>query len=164
MDTSSGKPKKTRPKKIFIGGMIYVPKMDPAKRFEMFLQFHYNAWLGWNDEGEENIKVTVTEVEYNKEYRFDFHRVFGSWYCFTPSSDQDRCIFQLDEQLVLAEDYQTGTTADLNAAPGRYLIYHDVRDFTKHYKEIAKAHKASRIKDLKYQQIDRDNISITVYL
>ena len=66
--------------------------------------------------------------------------------------------------IFLAEGYQVGTYADFSTFVGLYCIYHDIVDFTKKYKEAGEKMGASRIKRLEYQQIDRDNISITVYL
>jgi len=165
MDLSSEKPKKApRPKKMFIGGMAYVPKMDGDKDFERFLQQHYNSWLGWDDNGEPLVKVTVTEIEYNREYRFDFHRSYGDWYTYTPSSYQDEFIFELDQQLILAEDYQTETEPEIMKMDGHKLAYSDIGYFAKRYLRVGEPHGVSPIDSIKYEQIDRDNISITIYL
>ena len=164
MDSSSGNPKTKKTKSILICGMLFCPKFDYLEAYERYLQWHINLWLGYKEEGVPNVEVKITQIEYNKEYRFDFHREYGHWYRFCESSSQNTTIFSLDEQIILAEGYQEGTYADFSTFEGRYCIYHDVVDFTKKYKEAGKQVGASRIKRLEYQQIDRDNFSITITL
>ena len=164
MASNSGNPKPRKAKSIFICGTLFCPKSDYPEDYEKYLHWHINQWLGYKEEGVPNVEVKITQIEYNKAYRFDFHREYGQWYRFCESSDQNTTIFSLDEQIILAEGYQEGTYADFSTFEGRYCIYHDIVDFTKKYKEAGKEMGASRIKRLEYQQIDRDNISITVYL
>lgn len=164
MDTNSGNSKPMKMKSIFICGTLFCPKSDNPKDFEWYLQWHINQWLGYKEDGIPNVEVKITQVDYNKEYRFDFHREYGHWYRFCRSSGQNTTIFTLDEHIILAEGYQEGTCADFSTFEGLYCIYHDIVDFTKKYKEAGEKMGASRIKRLEYQQIDRDNISITVYL
>lgn len=164
MASNLGNPKPRRAKSIFICGTLFCPKFDYPEDYEKYLQWHINQWLGYKEESVPNVKVKITQIEYNKQYLFNFHREYGHWYRFCESSDQNTTIFSLDEQIILAEDYQEGTYADFSTFEGLYCIYHDVVDFTKKFKEAGKKMGASRIKRLEYQQIDRDNISITVYL
>ena len=163
-NSNNQKPKRRSSKKIYISGVLYLTKMDYAEFFEWSYQNYLNNWLGYDENGNPLVTVKVTEVEYNKEYRFDYHRVYGSWYEFQPSSYQNEYIFAWDEQILLAENYQTGTQADFQTLKSRFVNYHHIDDFTKKYKEAAKRLKASRIKSLKYEQTDRDNFSLTIYL
>ncbi len=163
-NSSNPKPKRRNSKKIYISEVLYLTKMDYAEFFEWSYQNYLNNWLGYDENGDPLVTVKVTEVEYNKEYRFDYHRVYGSWYEFQQSSYQNEYIFTLDEQILLAENYQTGTQADFQTLQSPYVVSHHIDDFTKKYKEAAKRMKASRIKSLKYEQTDRDNFSLTIYL
>ncbi len=164
MATNLGKQAK-RFKKIFMGGMLLPPENDGPTGMQSSLQVIYNQWLGFNAQTDEpQLKVSVTELEKLKKYRFDFFRVYGDFYKFCPSSDQNTRIFCWDEQILLGYGYETGTTADFEHYNGRYIIYHGIKDFTKKYKEAAKALGGCSIKKLEYEQIDRDNIRITVML
>ena len=151
-------------KTLFIGGITLYPSIDPVDLLEKQLQSSYNSWLGFDDNGEPKLKVKITQLEKNKRYRFDFTRHYGDFYQFRQSSDQNTSIFAWDEQLILGEDREEGTMADFDVHHSRYIIYHEVEYVRDRLKAIGKQYKSSRIKAFDYEQIDRDNFSITITL
>ncbi len=131
-------------------------KLSPIG-MQTLLQQRLDDWLG---KGKAHIKVDALN---SNTMKFTLYRTYGDWYddpqMFQPNHD----VFSWDENILLGNGYQTGTYADLENLPGRYVIYLDENIFFSDYKELAKKNHCTRIKNLE-QQSYLDRIEFTVEL
>ena len=72
-------------------------------------------------------------------------------------------VFCWDEVILEGDGWEYGTTADMETHTGRYVIYHDEKDFFYDYQRKARENHCTRIKLLE-QQSFLDRIELTVEL
>lgn len=148
--------------KFFMCGRLYDTKKTNIDDIETDIQFRYNVWLGLDSENNPLFKVEIKEID-PKCYKFLFTRHYGDWYghpeCY---SSKDSAIFSYDESIIIGRGWKCGTQADFTNFEHRYVISDGISDFFREYKKIARDNHASRIKELSYELIDRDNISLTI--
>ena len=132
--------------KINICGAVF----DVTKHLgvaQLLVQRRYDAWLG---KGTVQIKLYKTT---NNEIEVWIYRKYGSFY--EPYNQlyvdpKDYFIFSYDVQFLLGEGYQTGTHANLSVLNGNYKNYHSIEDFYERYKKQARDLKASRPKEISF--------------
>jgi len=143
--------------KICISGAVYDSKGLSLLGMSTLAQYRLDDWLGVNA-----VKVDVKELG-PKEYEVTIWRKYGDWYEDPQHWGQNR-VFCLDEQIFLGLDYQTGTRADFEHLPGRYVIYHGLEEqVEKEYKQQARELHASRVKSLKHEAF-LDKVIFTITL
>ena len=95
------------------------------------------------------MRVEVSKLEH-KLIELKVYRTYGDWY-ENPQwhSNSKGSIFQLDEWIIMGEEYQTGTAADLTQLGGRNIVRDDIDSiFMYRWREIAKENHCSRIKHI----------------
>lgn len=132
--------------KVLLVGQVYNTKNYSELELQARLQERLDAWLG-----KDTVKVKVLNLE-NKRIELQIFRRYGDWYedpdKFFPKANS---IFQLDEQLILGEGYQSGTIADLSVHECKYVVLNDVQSiFLPKYRRLAKENHCSRIKNLQF--------------
>lgn len=81
------------------------------------------------------------------------YREYGKWYEEPQLYRGNKSsIFQLDEWIILGDEYQTGTYADLTQFEGRYVIREDITSlFLYRWRKLAKENHISRIKNVEFE-------------
>ena len=144
--------------KYYLIGTVLDTKSLSPNGFQFILQQRLDDWLG-----KDKTQIKVDALNSNT-MKFTLYRKYGDdWYddpqMFQPNHD----VFSWDEIILLGDGYETGTYADLENLPGRYVIYLDENIFFSDYKELAKKNHCTRIKNLE-QQSYLDRIEFTVEL
>ena len=114
---------------------------------QLLMQRRYDAWLGKDTVQVKLYRTTDNEIE------VWIYRKYGSFY--EPYNQlyvdpKDYCMFSYDVQFLLGENYQMGTYADLSVLNGNNKIYHFIEDFCERYKKQARDLKASRPKEISF--------------
>ena len=146
--------------KFTFGNQIYDTKSLSAFGMEVKMQKYYDQWLGV---GKVKFKVTLPA---ENVMEVTMWRKYGYWYEDPrrfPNSCNDS-IYSRDEQIILAEGYQTGTEADLLTHSG-YLIYHDDVEsiFLPYMKDMAKRCHGSRVKNVSVDNY-LDHVTVRIEL
>ena len=141
---------------IFIAG----EKFDITKHLgvaELMIQDRLDCWLGKN---------TVT-VKLNKPatdmVEVTIFRKYGSFYKIETGNSFFQSIFTYDQQILLGEGYQYGTTVNLTVYEGQFIRYDCIDDFFNRYKKKTGQAKASRIKELNFSDT-LDYMKLTIKL
>ena len=142
--------------KYFLIGTVLETKNLSPNGFQYKLQQRLDDWLG-----KDKTQIKVEELN-DHTMKFTMYRKYGDWY-EDPQLNYKNSVFEWDEVVLLGEGYQTGTEADFETHPGRYVIYHGENDFFNDYKELAKGNRCTKIKHLE-QQSFLDRIEFTVEL
>lgn len=142
-------------KYYLIGAVLDTKNLSP-NGFQYKLQQRLDDWLG-----KDKTQIKVDEIN-DHAMKFTLYRKYGEWY-EDPQLNYKDSVFEWDESILLGEGHQTGTEADFETHPGRYVIYHDKNDFFNDYKELAKENRCTKIKHLE-QQSYLDRIEFTVEL
>lgn len=143
--------------KYYLIGAVLDTKVYTAQEIQEVLQRRLDSWLG-----KEKTQIKVTELN-DRTMKFTLYRKYGDWYEDPQMFQPNRGVFSWDECILLGDGYETGTYADFENHPGRYIIYDDEKDFFYDYKEKARENHCTRIKQLS-QQSFLDRIELTVEL
>lgn len=143
--------------KYFLIGEVVDTKTSTISGIETILQKRLDDWLG---KGKTQIKVVALN---SNTMKFTLHRTYGDWFEDPQRFQPQRSVFSWDEIILLGDGYKTGTYADLEHLPGRYVISYAEEDFFRDYKEKARENHCTRIKHLE-QQSYLDRIEFTVEL
>ena len=143
--------------KYFLIGTVLDTKSLSPNGFQFILQQRLDDWLG---KGKTQIKV---DALISNTMKFTLYRKYGDWFEDPQRFQPQRSVFSWDEIILLGDDYKTGTYADLEHLPGRYVISYAEDDFFSDYKEKARENHCTRIKHLE-QQSYLDRIEFTVEL
>lgn len=116
------------------------------KSLQNYLQLRYDCWLG-----KDTVRVEVSKLEH-KLIELKVYRTYGDWYEDPHLYSGNRgSIFQLDEWIIMGEEYQTGTVADLTQLGGRNIVRDDIDSiFMNRWRDIAKENHCSRIKHVNF--------------
>ena len=130
--------------KIYMAGTAINLRGHNEISLQNYLQLRYDCWLG-----KDTVKVEVSKLEH-KLIELKVYRAYGDWYEDPQLYSSNRGgIFQLDEWIIMGEEYQTGTVADLTQLGGRNIIRDDIDSiFMYRWREIAKENHCSRIKHI----------------
>lgn len=146
--------------KFTFRNQIYDTKSLSALGIESKMQNYYDPWLGVG-----KVRFNVALPEENV-MEVTMWRQYGPWY-EDPRRFPNSCnttINSWDEQIVLAEDYLTGTGADFQTHTGRYIINNDVESiFLPKMKEMAKRCHGSRVKTVSVDNY-LDHVTVRIEL
>ena len=124
---------------------------------ELMIQDRFDGWLG---------KDTVT-VKLNKPaadvVEVTVFRKYGSFYKIETGHSFFQSIFTYDQQILLGEGYQYGTTVNLTVYEGQFIHYDCIDDFFNRYKKKARQAKASKINELQFSDA-LDHMKLTIKL
>lgn len=141
---------------IFIAG----EKFDVTKHLgvaELMIQDRLDCWLGKNTVKVQLDKPATDVVEVT------IFRKYGSFYKPEIGHSFFRSIFTYDQQILLGEGYQYGTTVNLTKYESQFIHYDCQDDFFNRYRKKARQAKASRIKELDFSDI-LDYMKLTIKL
>lgn len=141
---------------IFIVG----EKFDVTKHLgvaELMIQDRLDCWLGKNTVKVQLDKPATDVVEVT------IFRKYGSFYKPEIGHSFFRSIFTYDQQILLGEGYQYGTTVNLTKYESQFIHYDCQDDFFNRYRKKARQAKASRIKELDFSDI-LDYMKLTIKL
>lgn len=129
------------------GGVFDVTKYELVT--ELLMQRRFDAWLG-----KDTVKVKLNKLSDN-EVEVTIFRKYGTFY--EPENHRTKWpdhqnIFSFDRQFLLGINYQIGTVADLSKHEGHNIWTYDVEDFFDEYKKQAKELKASRPKEMFFEE------------
>lgn len=144
-------------KYFLINTVLDTKSFSTTQEMEEALQKKLDAWLG---KDKTQIKVTALN---DHTIQFTLYRKYGSWYEDPQMTQPNHDVFCWDEVILEGDGWEYGTTADLETHTGRYVIYHDEKDFFYDYKGLARKHHCTPIKSLS-QQSYLDRIEFTVEL
>ena len=132
--------------KIYMAGTAINLRGHKEQSLQNYLQLRYDCWLG-----KDTVKVEVSKLEH-KLIELKVYRTYGGWYEDPQLYSGNRgSIFQLDEWIIMGEEYQTGTVADLTQLGGRNIVRDDIDSiFMYRWREIAKENHCSRIKHVNF--------------
>ena len=132
--------------KIYMAGTVIDLKDMSEQDLQTLLQDRYDDWLGKG-----TVKVEIPHLEH-KVVEMRLYRKYGSFYQNPQSfSGNIGSIFQLDKNIILGVEYQTGTYAVLTQLIGRYVIREDIGSiFLPEWKELEKDNHCSRIKKIDF--------------
>lgn len=143
--------------KYFLIGAVLDTKVYTAQEMQEVLQRRLDSWLG-----KDKTQIKVDALNSNT-MKFTLYRKYGDWYTDPQMFQPNHKVFSWDELILLGDDYKTGTIADFDSHSGRYVIYHDEKDFFYDYKGKVKEHHCTPIKNLQ-QQSYLDRIELAVEL
>ena len=134
-------------KKVFLAGEVF----KIGNTFiveEMCMQMRLDNWLGkgtvtvkLNKPNDDEVEITIFR-KYGSFYEPESHRVIN------PNS---RSLFSFDRQFILVLKYQTGGQANLSINEGYFTVYVDLDDFFKEYRKHAREMKATRPKEILFE-------------
>lgn len=133
--------------KIYMAGTVINLRGMSESSLQNYLQLRYDCWLG-----KDTVRVEVTHLEH-KLIEMRVYREYGKWYEDPQLYRGNKSsIFQLDEWIILGDEYQTGTYADLTQFEGRYVIREDINSlFLYRWRKLAKENHISRIKNVEFE-------------
>ena len=143
-------------KYFLIGAVLDTKSFGTAQEMQEVLQRRLDSWLG-----KDKTRIKVEEMN-DHTMKFTLYRKYGDWY-EDPQLNHNGYVFNWDEIILLGDDYQTGTWADFENHPGRYIISYHEDDFFADYKAEARKNHCTRIKQL-FQHSYLDRIELTVEL
>ena len=143
--------------KCFLIGKVVDTKKSTTNEIEKLLQQRLDAWLGKN---KTQIKVDALN---SNTMKITLYRKYGDWFEDPQRFQPQTSVFSWDQQILLGDGYQTGTTADFITHTGRYVISYHEDEFFQDYREKSKENHCSRIKHLE-QHSFLDRIEFTVEL
>ena len=134
-------------KKVFLAGQVFKIG-DTFIVEEMCMQMRLDKWLGkgtvtvkLNKPNDDEVEITIFR-KYGSFYEPESHRVIN------PNS---RSLFSFDRQFILVLKYQTGGQANLSINEGYFTVYVDLDDFFKEYRKHAREMKATRPKEILFE-------------
>jgi hypothetical protein len=134
-------------KKVFLAGEVF-KLTDLVTVTEMCMQMRLDNWLGkgtvtvkLNKPNDDEVEITIFR-KYGSFYEPESHRVIN------PNS---RSLFSFDRQFILGLKYQTGGQANLSINEGYFTVYEDLDDFFKEYRKHAREMKATRPKEILFE-------------
>ena len=134
-------------KKVFLAGQGFKIG-DTFIVEEMCMQMRLVNWLGkgtvtvkLNKPNDDEVEITIFR-KYGSFYEPESHRVIN------PNS---RSLFSFDRQFILVLKYQTGGQANLSINEGYFTVYVDLDDFFKEYRKHAREMKATRPKEILFE-------------
>ena len=143
--------------KYYLIGTVLDTKSLSPYGFQFILQQRLDDWLG-----KDKAQIKVDALNSNT-MKFTLYRKYGDWFEDPQRFQPQTSVFSWDEIILLGDDYQTGTYADFDNHPGRYIINYHEDDFFSNYKEKARENHCTRIKQLS-QQSYLDRVEFTVEL
>lgn len=143
--------------KYYLVNTVLDTKSLSVKEMQDLLQYRLDVWLG---KDKTQIKV---EEQNDHTLKFTLFRTYGSWFEDPQRFQPQTSVFSWDQQILLGDDYEEGTTADLETHTGRYIITYDEECFFYDYKKKARENHCTRIRHLE-QQSYLDRIELTVEL
>ena len=143
--------------KIVLFDYLYDTKNMTAEMIGEHGQHRLDQWLG-----KDKVMFIVMGIQ-GKVFRCTMWREYGRWYKDPgPFSSRNSKIVDVDAQIFLGHNYQTGTVADFTEHPGWCVWYPDIETvFLPDMKKVASNHHGSRIKQIEVDN-NLDHIDMTI--
>lgn len=143
--------------KIVLFDYLYDTKQMTEVMIQGHGQHRLDQWLG-----KDKVKFEVKGIV-DKTFRCTLWREYGIWYHDPgPFSSRNDSVVDVDAQIFLGRNYQTGTEVDFSEHPGWCIWYPDIETiFLPEMKKTARDHHGSRIKRIEVDN-NLDHIDMTI--
>ena len=144
--------------KIVIFDTVYNTKSLSPRGIQTLAQMRLDAWLGID-----KVKLDVVQLA-DRAFKFTLWRDYGPWYkdpkCFSNCNEN---IVDVDANIFLGTNYQTGTVADFSQHPGWCIWQPDIKTiFLRDMRDMARKYHGTRIKSIEADNyLDHIDLVIT---